>query len=202
MSSSSSRKSANQHKRAAARARAGSYRHVITVKRFERTPETDTNAHYLREAIAAAGHTVTAYRLIRDEKPVRTSTAVLEELAATTASQILLWNGGTGISPRDTTYDALSKKTRKDLARVWRDLSNAQLSGNWRSGLCYPVRRRECTKVWVVISTPGSPSAVKLAWEKLDPARDSPPGLGSQPDSSALAQASSLFRLGSKLSIH
>src|SRR4051794_36003571 len=93
--------SSQQHKKAAA-AR-GPVRIAIITVSDTRTPESDTNAHYLHTAIAGAGHSVIAYRLIRDE-PADVA-AVLEELVSTTDAQILLWNGGTGISPRDTTYD-------------------------------------------------------------------------------------------------
>jgi len=152
--------SAHQHKQAAA-AR-GPVRIAIITVSDSRTPATDTNAHYLREAIATAGHIVSAYRLIRDE-PAEVA-AVLEELLAD--SQILLWNGGTGIAPRDTTYDALSAKLEKTLpgfGEIFRMLSYQEIGS--------PAMMSRATagvyKGRVVISTPGSPNAVKLAWEKL-----------------------------------
>jgi len=152
--------SAHQHKQAAA-AR-GPVRIAIITVSDSRTPATDTNAHYLREVIAAAGHSVSAYRLIRDE-PAEVA-AVLEELIAD--SQILLWNGGTGISQRDTTYDALSAKLEKALpgfGEIFRMLSYNEIGS--------PAMMSRATagvyKGRVVISTPGSPNAVKLAWEKL-----------------------------------
>ena len=39
---------------------------IVTVS-DTRTPETDVNGQYLRQQLAAAGHAVVAYRLIRDE---------------------------------------------------------------------------------------------------------------------------------------
>ena len=84
---------------------------LITVS-DTRTEQTDVNAHWLRAQIAAAGHETVAYRLIRDE-PLEVA-AVLDELAASEA-RILLWNGGTGIAPRDTTYDVLSRHLEKTL---------------------------------------------------------------------------------------
>ena len=136
---------------------------IVTVS-DSRTVETDTNAHYLRQAIASAGHIVTAYRLIRDESA--DVAAVLEELVTATDSQILLWNGGTGISPRDTTYDALSRKLEKTLpgfGEIFRMLSYQEIGAA-------AMMSRATAGVFrgrVVISTPGSPNAVKLAWEKL-----------------------------------
>ena len=151
-----------QHKQAAALK--GPVRVAIVTVSDTRTPETDKNAAFLRDAISAAGHVVTAYRLIRDE-PLEVE-GVLEELVTTTESQILLWNGGTGISPRDTTYDALAKKLEKTLpgfGEIFRMLSYQEIGAA-------AMMSRATAGVYkgrVVISTPGSPNAVRLAWEKL-----------------------------------
>jgi molybdenum cofactor biosynthesis protein B len=128
-----------------------------------RTPQTDTNRHFLEAAIEAAGHAVAAYRLIPDE-PGQVA-AVLDELAATDA-QLLVWNGGTGISRRDTTYDVLSRKLEKVLpgfGELFRMLSYEQV------GAAAMLSRAVAGtyKGKIVISTPGSPAAVRLAWEKL-----------------------------------
>jgi molybdopterin adenylyltransferase len=153
--------SVNQHRRAAA-AR-GPVRIAIVTVSDTRTSETDKNARYLRAAIAEAGHEVAAYRLIRDEPDL--VLAALEELSGTDA-QILLFNGGTGISPRDTTYDALSKRLEKTLpgfGEIFRMLSYQEIgSAAMLSRATAGVYRGR-----VVISTPGSPNAVRLAWEKL-----------------------------------
>src|SRR5690606_10204013 len=100
---------------------------IVTVS-DTRTPETDTNAAYLRERIEAAGHRVAAYRLIRDE-PAQV-VAVLEELTGAGEARVLLFNGGTGISRRDTTYDALASRLEKVLpgfGEIFRMLSYEQV---------------------------------------------------------------------------
>ncbi|MBI2686302.1 MAG: molybdenum cofactor biosynthesis protein MoaB [Acidobacteria bacterium] len=135
---------------------------IITVS-DTRTPETDVNAKWLREQIAAAGHEVTAYRLIKDE-PDQVA-AVLDELASTSA-RILLWNGGTGIAPRDTTYDVLSRKIEKALpgfGEIFRMLSFEVVgAAAMLSRATAGVYRGK-----LVVSTPGSPNAVQLAWNRL-----------------------------------
>jgi molybdenum cofactor biosynthesis protein B len=135
---------------------------IVTVS-DTRTPDTDANARWLREKIAAAGHTVVEYRLIRDE-PDQVA-AVLDELAMGDA-RLQLWNGGTGISPRDTTYDVLSRKLEKTLpgfGEIFRMLSYEQVgAAAMLSRATAGVYRGK-----VVISTPGSPNAVQLAWTKL-----------------------------------
>lgn len=135
---------------------------IVTVS-DSRTPETDTNRIFLEAAIAGAGHSVTAYRLIRDEPDQVAS--VLDELAATPA-QLQLWNGGTGISRRDTTYDVLSRKLEKVLpgfGEIFRMLSYEQVGA--AAMLSRAVAGTYRGKI--IISTPGSPAAVRLAWEKL-----------------------------------
>ncbi len=135
---------------------------IVTVS-DSRTPETDTNRHYLQTQIEQAGHGVAAYHLIKDE-PLQV-TAVLEELAQSEA-RIILFNGGTGISTRDTTYDALSRKLEKTLpgfGELFRMLSYEQVgAAAMLSRATAGVYRGK-----VVISTPGSPAAVQLSWEKL-----------------------------------
>jgi len=135
---------------------------IVTVS-DTRTPDTDVNAAYLREQLAASGHRLTAYRLIKDE-PTQV-TGVLDELAAGEA-RLILFNGGTGISRRDTTFDALSARLEKVLpgfGEIFRMLSYEQVGAA-------AMLSRAVAGVYrdrVVISTPGSPAAVQLAWEKL-----------------------------------
>ena len=153
--------STNLHKEIARQQ--GPVRVAIVTVSDTRTPETDVNAKYLREEIERAGHVVEAYRLIKDE-PDQVA-AVLDELAAT-AARVLLWNGGTGISPRDTTYDVLSRKLEKTLpgfGELFRMLSFEAV------GAAAMLSRATAGvyKSKVVISTPGSPNAVQLAWRKL-----------------------------------
>lgn len=135
---------------------------IVTVS-DTRTPETDVNKAYLRQQIEAAGHTVADYRLIEDEPDQ--VLAALDELAAGPA-RIILFNGGTGISRRDTTFDALSGKLEKTLpgfGELFRMLSYQAIGAA-------AMLSRATAGVYagkVIISTPGSPNAVRMAWEKL-----------------------------------
>lgn len=153
--------SSEQHKRQAKNL--GPVAVAIVTVSDTRTAETDVNARFLRERLEAGGHRVAAYRLIKDE-PDQIE-GVLNELAAGEA-QILLWNGGTGISRRDTTYDVLSRlleKTLPGFGELFRMFSYAQVGAS-------AMFSRATAGVYrgkVVISTPGSPAAVSLAWEKL-----------------------------------
>jgi molybdenum cofactor biosynthesis protein B len=134
---------------------------VVTVS-DSRTEATDTNGQWLCDAIAAAGHAVAGYRVIRDE-PDQVA-AALEELAA--GARLVIFNGGTGIAPRDTTCDVLAGMIEKPLpgfGELFRMLS-------WEQVGAAAMLSRATAGVYrgrVVFSLPGSPAAVRLAWEKL-----------------------------------
>jgi molybdopterin adenylyltransferase len=135
---------------------------IVTVS-DTRTPETDTNGQFLTREIAGSGHQLAFYKIIQDE-PERVSAALDAALAA--GVQVLLFNGGTGISARDTTYDALAAKLEKTLpgfGELFRMLSWEQV------GAAAMLSRAVAGtyKGMAIFSTPGSHKALILAWEKL-----------------------------------
>jgi molybdenum cofactor biosynthesis protein B len=75
---------------------------VITVS-DSRTEATDTSGKLIRDLLAGGGHEVAYYELMPDE-PLRIAEAVVSHRAGLDAIVI---NGGTGISPRDQTYEAV-----------------------------------------------------------------------------------------------
>lgn len=134
---------------------------VITVS-DTRTESADVNGVYLRASIEAAGHTVAGYRVIPDD-PAAVVQA-LEEM--TGCSRVVVLNGGTGISSRDNTYDAVSAllaKTLPGFGELFRMLSYEQVGAA-------AMLSRAVAGIYrgvVVFSVPGSPGAVRLAWERL-----------------------------------
>jgi len=135
---------------------------IVTVS-DTRTPETDTNGQYLRVQIEELGHPIVGYRIIKDEPDQ--VLAALDDFA-TTEARLILFNGGTGIAPRDTTYDVLSRKLEKTLpgfGEIFRMLSYEQV------GAAAMLSRATAGvyKNTLIFSTPGSNAAVRLAWEKL-----------------------------------
>jgi molybdenum cofactor biosynthesis protein B len=135
---------------------------IVTVS-DSRTPDTDSNAHYLRAQLDAAGHQVVVYHLIKDEPDQVTE--VLEKVVESQV-QIALFNGGTGLSKRDTTFDVLSRKLEKTMpgfGELFRMLSYEQVGAS----AMFSRATAGVYRGMVVISTPGSPAAVQLAWEKL-----------------------------------
>lgn len=136
---------------------------IVTVS-DSRTPETDSNRQYLEARLSELGHQVLAYRLIRDE-PDEVE-AALRELAAHPRIQMLLFNGGTGISPRDRTYDVIHRMIEKPLpgfGELFRMLSYAEVGAS-------AMMSRATAGVYqgvFVVSMPGSNNAVRTAMEKL-----------------------------------
>jgi molybdenum cofactor biosynthesis protein B len=102
--------------------------------------------------------------LIKDE-PDQVK-AVLNELADMPQVQIVLFNGGTGIAPRDTTYDVISRQLEKPLpgfGELFRMLSYEQVgAAAMLSRATAGVYRQT-----LIVSMPGSPNAVRTALEKL-----------------------------------
>jgi molybdenum cofactor biosynthesis protein B len=136
---------------------------IVTVS-DTRTPETDVNGQYLQRTFTDLGHLIGGYRIIKDE-PVQVE-SVLVEFAAIPAMQVILFNGGTGIAPRDTTYDVLSRlleKTLPGFGELFRMFSYQEV------GAAAMLSRATAGtfRGKVVFSTPGSPNAVQVATEKL-----------------------------------
>jgi molybdopterin adenylyltransferase len=136
---------------------------IVTVS-DTRTPDTDANRQYIESRMAELGHSVAAYRLIKDE-PDQVA-AALDELCALPAVRLVLFNGGTGIAPRDTTYDVISRHLEKTLpgfGELFRMLSYDEVgAAAMLSRATAGVYRNT-----VVFSMPGSTNAVKTALEKL-----------------------------------
>lgn len=135
---------------------------IVTVS-DTRTPETDTSGQIIRELAEAAGHTISGYRIVRDE-PEEVQDAL--DAFASSAARLVIFNGGTGISRRDRTYDVISKALEKTLpgfGELFRMLSYEQVGAAAMLSRATAGVYRDT----VIFSTPGSPNAVRLAMEKL-----------------------------------
>ena len=134
---------------------------AITVS-DSRTRETDTNGAWLQERITAAGAVVSGYHVVRDEPDeIR---AAVDDLVG--GAQVVVVNGGTGVSRRDTTYDTLARlleKTLPGFGELFRMLSWEQVG----SAAMLSRATAGTYRGAVLVSVPGSPKAVALAWEKL-----------------------------------
>jgi molybdenum cofactor biosynthesis protein B len=136
---------------------------IVTVS-DTRTPETDVSGVCIRALLEEAGHRVAGYAILPDE-PGRIR-AHLEELLAVPGVDAVIVNGGTGLAPRDTTYEAITALLEKRLdgfGELFRMLSYQQVgAAAMLSRAAAGVARGK-----LVVSLPGAPAGVELAMQKL-----------------------------------
>jgi len=136
---------------------------ILTVS-DTRTPETDASGVCIRALLEEAGHRVLSYAILPDD-PGRIR-AHLEELFAVPGLDAVLVNGGTGLAPRDSTFEAVAGLLEKRLdgfGELFRMLSYQQVgSAAMLSRAVAGVARGK-----IVVSLPGAPAAVELAMQKL-----------------------------------
>ena len=136
---------------------------ILTVS-DTRTPETDASGACIRTLLEEAGHHVAAYGIVPDE--LREVQDRLDAFLGATAIDAVIVNGGTGLAPRDTTYEtvaALLDKRLDGFGELFRMLSYQQVGpAAMLSRATAGVARGK-----VLASLPGAPAAVELAMSKL-----------------------------------
>src|SRR5262245_53651822 len=85
---------------------------ILTVS-DTRTEETDTGGRAVSDLLVAAGHTVSGRAIVKDD-PDQVRVAI-ERQFANPDVQAIITTGGTGISARDTTYEAVNAMLHKRL---------------------------------------------------------------------------------------
>jgi molybdenum cofactor biosynthesis protein B len=134
---------------------------VLTVS-DTRAPETDVSGRTIVELLEAAGHAVAKRQILRDD-PKDVHDAVLGQVGGVDA---IITTGGTGITSRDSTYEAIVELLDKHLdgfGELFRSLSYEEIgSAAMLSRACAGVARGT-----VIFMLPGSENAVRLAMTKL-----------------------------------
>lgn len=136
---------------------------VVTVS-DTRTSETDKSGQIIQELLRNANHTIEAYTIVKDE-PAQIEKQ-LELLSQIPNLDVVIFNGGTGIAPRDTTYDAIEKLLKKTLpgfGELFRFLSYQEIGSR-------AIASRAVAGIYqqkLIFSLPGSSPGVRLAMEKL-----------------------------------
>ena len=136
---------------------------IITVS-DTRDERTDKSGQLIRSLLEENGHKIVHYRIVKDSPlQIKGELAILVE---SSNCQAIILNGGTGIAPRDTTYDTLDQLLEKRLdgfGELFRYLSYQEIG----SGAIMSRAVAGTYRGRIVISVPGSSGAVKLAMEKL-----------------------------------
>jgi len=135
---------------------------VITVS-DTRDETTDTSGQTIKQFLADAGHQTTGYRIVKDE-PAEIEGLLNEALGG--AADAVIVNGGSGISPRDGTFEVVNRFLEKKLdgfGELFRYLSYLDIG----SAAIMSRAAAGTARGKVLISLPGSKGAVTLAMEKL-----------------------------------
>lgn len=129
-----------------------------------KTPKTDTSGRLIRELLAKAGHFVKGSAIVKDE-PAQVQAAIRQQCDDPGVQAIIL-TGGTGITSRDATFEAVEALLEKRLTgfgELFRYLSYQGI------GAAAMLSRAQAgvSRGRIVFSLPGSPNACGLALEKL-----------------------------------
>lgn len=136
---------------------------VITVS-DTRTEATDTGGRALADLLAAAGHVIEGRRIVKDE-PADVA-ALVKSIAAENRADAIITTGGTGITRRDSTFEAIDGLLDKRLpgfGEIFRMLSFEDIGPA-------AILSRACAGTHgqtLVIALPGSEAAVRLAVTRL-----------------------------------
>lgn len=136
----------------------------ICIVSDSRTIDTDETGKWLKENIKAAdGIEAAKYNLIKNDA------AVIKKVVCDFidgGSHAIIISGGTGLSSKDITIEAITPlftKTLNGFGEIFRLLSYEQI------GVRAIMSRAACAAAGnkIIISLPGSKNAVRLAYEKI-----------------------------------
>jgi molybdenum cofactor biosynthesis protein B len=129
-----------------------------------RTDETDKSGRAIANLLTAAGHHVAGRTIVKDDPSLVRHT--IERQLANADVDAIITTGGTGITSRDSTFeavDALFEKRLDGFGELFRMLSFEQI------GPAAMMSRATAGLAagHIVVSLPGSERAVRLAMERL-----------------------------------
>ena len=133
---------------------------VLTVS-DTRDATTDQSGRLIKEMLAEAGHRTVGYRIVKDEP--REIEDLLRQTLRRKDIEVIILNGGTGIAPRDGTYEVVDRLLQKRLdgfGEIFRYLSYQDIGSA-------AIMSRACAGIVgdkVMISLPGSKGRYNLPW--------------------------------------
>ena len=136
---------------------------VLTVS-DTRTPADDRSGDALAERIEAAGHKLARRDIVKDD--AKLIEAKLRAWIADPAIDVVLTTGGTGVTGRDVTPEALMAVVEKDIpgfGELFRWISFQKIKTS-------TIQSRACAGVangTYLFALPGSPGACKDAWDEI-----------------------------------
>jgi molybdopterin adenylyltransferase len=136
---------------------------VLTVS-DTRTLDTDTSGATVVERLEGAGHVIAARRIVPDE--LLQIRGALEGFIADPEVDVVITTGGTGVTPRDVTPEALAPLVTKPIpgfGELFRWLSFAQIG---TSTIQSRAEAALCETTYVFL-LPGSTGAVRTAMDEI-----------------------------------
>jgi molybdopterin adenylyltransferase len=136
---------------------------VLTVS-DSRDATNDTSGDALAKRIAEAGHTLATRALVRDDKAA--IAAQVQAWIADTQIDVVITTGGTGLTGRDITVEALRPLFDKEIdgfSAIFHQLSFATVGTS-------TIQSRACAGVaggTYIFALPGSTGAVKDGWDGI-----------------------------------
>jgi molybdenum cofactor biosynthesis protein B len=136
---------------------------ILTVS-DSRTLGSDTSGQVIATLLEAAGHSVAGRQVVRDE-PTDVARTIRDQIAKGEAP-VIITTGGTGISRRDSTYEAVTALLDKRLdgfGEIFRVLSFEEIG----SAAILSRATAGVSGGCAIFMLPGSPAAVRMAMERL-----------------------------------
>lgn len=156
--------SVNEHRKSAPKCLRFS---VVTIS-DSRTLENDKSGQFIVDAMQAAGHRLVNREIVPDEPTRIAAVAVMLTRGPTPPeiADVLIMTGGTGVSPRDQTPEAILPLLEMQLpgfGELFRQLSYEEIGPASMLSRAFAGRIAQT----LVFCLPGSTNAVRLAVEKL-----------------------------------
>jgi molybdenum cofactor biosynthesis protein B len=143
---------------------------TISTSRYEKygdsaSPEEaeDLSGKAMKDLLEAAGHKVTFYKLVSDDKNSVTGTVLA---ALDSSADIVITSGGTGLAPKDITIESITPIFEKEIpgfGELFRYKSLEEIG----TSVILTRASAGVIKGKAVFCLPGSPNAVKLALSKI-----------------------------------
>jgi len=136
---------------------------ILTVS-DSRTEATDKSGNLLRERLESSGHRLVDKKICKDN--IYAIRAIVSKWIAMSALDVIVTTGGTGVTGRDGTPEAITPlfdKTLDGFGEMFRvlsyeDIKTSTLQSRATAGVANAT---------YLFSLPGSPGACKLAWDML-----------------------------------
>jgi len=135
---------------------------IVSTSRFSDKSKEDLTGKIATEIIEASGNLVVRKEIIPDDEGLIRASLI----RAAEDSDVIIFCGGTGVSPSDVTPEAIGPLLKKELpgfGEIFRWLSYSQIGSS-------AIASRASAGFYLkslVFMLPGSPDAVKLALERL-----------------------------------